>query len=358
MATLHAAVRFLERPGLRAAIYLGLALALGAYSKFSFPLFAGALLLGILSLDETRRRFADARLLVSLGIVVVAFAPFAYWVVQVRGDVVGDIAGHLTGGAQSHWERAALGLRRLVVSIPVFLLPWLLFVALLAPQAFRRSVGATSAGWPERLTLRTMVIATVFAAAGIVLLGASNVAERYMHPILIVAPVYVFARVARLGRGEERVRAFAAFAVAAAVIIFGIRFVAATENPITRQIGRGLLVPYAGLAEALKARGIVDGTLISPIVRDAGNVRAFLPNIRVVASESLRVVRPPRRASDDLSCVLIWPEGREGEASSLLPVQGLPVERLDVAAKPSGPIAPQSGTWKLVRLDPGAQACR
>jgi 4-amino-4-deoxy-L-arabinose transferase-like glycosyltransferase len=355
MATLHAAIRFLERPSLRCAIYLGLALALGIYSKFSFPLFAGGLLLAIASMNEVRGRLADARLVIAAAIAAAAFAPFAYWTAQLRGDVIGDVAGHLTGGGQSHLERAAIGLRRLAVSIPVFLLPWILLVALLAPPAFRKG---PAADWRERLAFRTMIFAAVIAAIGIAALGATNVAERYMHPILMIAPAYVFARVARLAPGEERVRAFAVFSVMAALVVFGIRFAAATDNPITRKLGRGLLVPYAELADALKTRGVVDGTLLSPIVRDAGNLRAFLPNLRVVAGESLRVVRPPRRTSDDRSCVLVWPEGRGPEARRLVSADPLQAERIDVAAKPPGIVAPQTGTWYFVRLDPRSAPCR
>src|SRR5690606_8374491 len=101
-------------------------------------------------------------------------------------------------------------------------------------------------------------------------------------------PVYVFARIVRLAPGEERARQYVLFAVSVALVILAVRFVAATDNPLTRKTERGLLLPYAGLAEALEARGITDGTLLSPSVREAGNLRAAMPGLRVVASDSLR----------------------------------------------------------------------
>lgn len=42
MVTIQAAIRFFERPGVDAAVFLGFALALGFYSKFSYPLFSAA----------------------------------------------------------------------------------------------------------------------------------------------------------------------------------------------------------------------------------------------------------------------------------------------------------------------------
>src|SRR5690606_25945613 len=143
------------------------------------------------------------------------------------------------------------------------------------------SYGAPAPAPVEQLVLRTMLFAAALAALGIAATGATNIAARYMHPILFVAPVYVFARIARLAPGQDRARQYALFAIAIALVIFAVRLVAATDNPVTRKAERGLLLPYAGLAEAVKARGIEEGTVISPSVREAGNLRAALPDLRV-----------------------------------------------------------------------------
>jgi hypothetical protein len=357
MATLHAAILFLERPGARAAVLLGLALALGLYSKFSYPLFLGGLFLATLSIARTRRRLVDPRLLVAPAIAALAFAPFGYWIVQVQGNVVADLSSHLIVGEQPHVVRAALGLWRLAVSLPVFLMPWLLLVAVLAPPAFLRRGRGPVMSIPEDLVLRTMMFAAALAAIGIAASGTTNVAERYMHPILMVAPVYVFARVVRLAPGEANLRRFAVFALMAAAAIFVVRFVAATNNPLTREMGRGLLLPYGPLVDVLKARGVVEGTVASPFVREAGNVRAIDPNLRVLSRESLRVVPPPRRASDDRSCVLLWAEGQEEKVKLMAPSERLSPQRIEIPARRSL-IATRSGVWYFARLDPKAEACR
>jgi len=358
MLTMHAAIRWFEAPGLRAAIFLGVAFALGALSKFSYPLFLGGLLLAALSMRDTRAGLADLRLLVAIAIAGLALAPYALWVLQMRGDVVADLSSHLVANEWSHARRAAYGLWRLAVSIPTFLLPWILVVALIAPAAFVRArADALAPSLGERLSLRTMLFAAALAAGGIVALGATNIAARYMHPILIVAPVFVFARVARLAAGEVRLRQFAATALIFAVFVFGFRFVAATDNPVTRVLERRLLIPYAELAEGLEAQGIRDGTAISPSVREAGNLRAFIPELRVIARDSLRVERPPRRASDDRSCVLVWADGQAGIARGMAPFDPADVKQIDVVAS-SGIVAARPTTWFVVSLDPQSQACR
>lgn len=89
-------------------------------------------------MPDTRRRLFDARILISLAIVVVAMSPYLYWVARVQGDVVSDLSSHLVQTTQSHFRRALYGLGRLATSIPTFLLPWIAFMALMAPPAFLR----------------------------------------------------------------------------------------------------------------------------------------------------------------------------------------------------------------------------
>jgi hypothetical protein len=359
MATMHATILFLEAPSGRRFVLLGLAIALGLYAKFSYPLFLGGLLVAALSMQETRSRLRDARLLIAVAIAVIAISPYLYWVMQVPGDVVANLSSHLIQGTQSQAERAAIGLWRLVSSISVFLLPWLLFVALLAPKAFLPTAAASPPpSIVERLVLRTMIFAALIAALGIAATGTTNIAERYMHPILIVAPVYVFARVVRIAPDEINLRRFAVFALAAAAVVFLVRFVAATDNPLTRGMGRGLLLPFADLTSALNARGIVDGTVVSPRVREAGNLRAFDPNLRVVTRESQRVIPPPRRASDDRSCVLVWAEAHDNDARQLTRGLALSPERLEIPERRRGLVATPPTTWLFARLDPKSPLCK
>jgi len=359
MVSIQAAIRYFERPGVDAAVFLGAALALGFYSKFSYPLFLGGLVLAALSMPDTRRRLTDVRLLISVGIALLALSPYLFWVINVQGDVVSDLSSHLVQTTQSHVGRALYGLGRLATSVPTFLLPWIVFMVLMAPPAFLRPKAvAPRASLAERLSWRTMICAVILAAVGIVLAGATNIAARYMHPLLMIAPVFVFARVVRLAPGEERLRGAAIFSIVAAMIIFGIRFVAVTDNPLTRSAGRALLLPYEELADAVRERGVTSGTLLSPSVREAGNMRSFLPELRVIATDSLRMERPPRRASDDRSCVLVWAEGQEASARRIARDETLTGQPIEIAAQPSGLIASREGKWSFARLDPRSPVCR
>src|SRR5262249_28235577 len=59
MMTLQAAIRFFEKSDTRNAVFLGLALTLGFYAKFSYPLFLAGLVLAAASLPEVRGWLLD-----------------------------------------------------------------------------------------------------------------------------------------------------------------------------------------------------------------------------------------------------------------------------------------------------------
>jgi hypothetical protein len=359
MLTVQAALTFLERPSLGSAIFLGLAVALGLYAKLSYPLFLLALLFALLSIRETRAKLADARLLVSLAVAIIAVSPYVYWVISVHGDVVSDISTHLVASTQSHLSRAMRGLERLALGIPTHLLPWLMFVALLAPRAFLPArAGTPSASIAERMTLRTMIFAVVLAAIGIAALGATRIGARYMHPLLIIAPIYIFARVVRLSPGDDVLRRFAVLAVFVALVVLGVRFIAATDNPVTRMLDRALNLPFEELTAALKERGITEGTVLTPDVREAGNLRAFNPEFRVIAADSLRAERPPRRDSDARSCILLWAEWQNTRVKDVLERLKPAVVEVSIPAPDKGIIASRDGKWLIVRLDPQSDLCR
>lgn len=358
VATLHAAILFFERGGLREAVLLGLAMALGFYAKFSYPLFLVALLIAALSIEETRKKLLNPLLLLSCAIVFILLAPYLVWLAKIQGNIATEVSGHMVQGQHSHLSRAGTGLWRLVKSLVIFLLPWLLFIAMLAPPAFMRGVRSRQRiGLAERLTLRTMIVAAILAAIGIAAVGATNVAERYMHPILIVAPVYVFARVARLAGRERFWRQAAVFAAGAAIVIFAIRFFAATDNPLTRDASRGLLAPYEQLAAELRQRGVVRGTMMTTSVRDAGNLRAFIPELRVLAADSLRAERPPVTAASGGACyLLLGPESNPSQKR--MAAGGLRGEEtIRVTPPASALFATRSETWTLLTLDPKAPLC-
>jgi Dolichyl-phosphate-mannose-protein mannosyltransferase len=358
VCTFDATMRFLARPSLPRTAWLGFALAIGFLSKHSYALFLLGFVLAIASLPEPRRHLRDQRLIVSVLVALVLMSPYLVWLVQVHGSVVAASETALIHGQLGHAARAGLGLARLAWSLPGFLLPWIAFMAILAPAAFARApASAAPASLAEQLAGRTMVIAALLAAIGIVAVGATNIHERYMHPILILAPVYVFARIDRLAATEKRIFRLAVFVLAGAVAVFCIRVLSLVDNGITETDPFHTFVPYEQFAKELTARGLDQGTLLTPDIRIAGNLHAFLPRLRVITPESYRLVRPPRRPADEKTCFLVWNDGEDWSVNTIVPLKGLKRERIVIDVPHSIFGGFRRGVWWIARLDPQSRPC-
>ena len=358
-ATLHAAINWLEKPSIRTALWLGGAIGLGFMSKFSYPLMLGGLAIACLSMPELRHRLADKRLVLSFAVAFLICSPYLYWLTQVHGNVAHAIERTMITQENPHWRRALIGLAKLLKSLSLFLLPWLAFVAAVAPRAF--GFGRASApppGMAERLTLRTMIAAATLVAIGIAAIGATNIAERYMHGVLIVAPVYVFARIARFDPERLTLRPLVILSLVVALVVLGVRIVATADNIFTKRADRLSQVPFHGLALALKERGIERSTVVTPDVRDAGNLRSFLPHLRVIALDSFRKGNPPRRLDTDGTCWLIYNGLHEGEEEQALTLHPAELQRIEVNPPAAGFGAPRRGLWFLGKLDPNSPVCR
>ena len=295
-------------------VWLGLALGTGALSKFGYPLFAGSLVAAFLSEPLLRRRLKPARLALSVGIALVVASPFLYWVVAGERPVLGAVADIMTEGArQPHLVRAGTGIAKLGLSLLGFAVPLLPLVALLFWRPLlRRAPGedALSDAY-ARAYGRAILIAIGVAILAVLATGASRLRERHMHPLLILLPIWLFARIERGGVPGRRIRVFRSTILATVALVLAVR-VAGLLAPDAMFCGRTCrpAKPYADLIAGLRAIG-AGGTLIGLDRYTAGNLRVGFPEARIVmATEPLgfpEASRPPG------PCWIVWEAGRKAE---------------------------------------------
>jgi len=354
VVTLDAALLYLERPSWRNAALLGVAAGFGVMAKFSYPLFLAGLLLALASMPETRRKLVDRRLLLVPVVAAVLVVPYAGWLLTVGGSVITAVSDSVGMSGRPYAVRALLALAYMLWSLPAFALQWVVLIAAVTVPFVRWRATVTPPGLGERVALRTMLFAALLATIGAVLVGASNIGERYMYPILTIVPIYLFARVARYGMDRTWVPRFAVVLLAALFVVPALRAVTMSVPLLSRGGQLGTLLPFEALTAALAQHGIVNGTVVTPDIKVGGNLRSFNPNLRTVSQESYRLNPPPRRASDDRSCVLVW-AGNDARGPALAGT--LPRERLDVQLAPSWFRQPVTAVWWLARLDPKSKLC-
>jgi hypothetical protein len=354
VVTFDAALFHLERPSWRSAALLGAAAGFGLMAKFSYPLFLAGLLLALASMPETRRKLADRRLLLVPVLAAVFVVPYAIWLLSVDANGVTVVSESVGASGHPSLPRALIALGSMLWSLPAVALQWVVLVAAVTVPFSRWRVTIASPGVGEQVALRAMILAALLATAGAVLIGASDIGERHMYPILAIAPIYLFARAARYGMDRTWIPRFAAVVLAALFIVPALR-VATMSVPLLSRGGQfGTLLPFEPLTAALAQRGIVDGTVVTPDIKVGGNLRSFNPNLRIVSQESYRLVPVPRRVSDDRSCVLVW---SANDARGLALAGTLRRERLDVQSAPSWIRGPVAAVWWVARLDPRSKLC-
>jgi hypothetical protein len=369
-------VAFIRRPSLGAAAVLGLSLASGMLAKWNFILFVVGLGVAAASLREARSSLRDPRLLVAVALALLCYFPYLHWVVSQLHTmlIVAQNTTTFSTGGHSYPIAVAIGFARLPLAIGQFLLP---FLALAGAAAWtqRHALGVMPPGTlGERLAWRTLAATVAVAFVGIALTGATGVIDRYMHPVVILAPVAFFSTLARTLPSQRLMRSVASVSVLLAATIFVLVVVSplATGMPFWRFYQ---FWPYDRLATELEARGLAGATFVVPDIISAGNIRAFVPQARVIAIDYQvdRSFRPPASTLNLMRCVAIWwqssssPDGsplRWQPSPLALPSQwssviaGRQAEFIRVAWR-QPPIGQQRfAAWNLVELDPALAICK
>jgi hypothetical protein len=368
-------VAFIRRPSLGAAAVLGFSLASGMLAKWNFILFVAGLGVGAASLREARSSLRDPRLLVAVALALLCYFPYLHWVVsQLHTLLIVAQRNTFNAGSHSYPTAVAIGLARLPLAIVQFLLPFLVLAGAMA-WTQRHALGVMAPGTlGERLAWRTMAAAVAATFVGIAMTGAMVVLDRYMHPLVILAPVAFFSTLARTRPSQMLMRNVAGVSVLLAATIF----VLVLASPLVTGMPFWRLYPfwpYDRLATELEVRGLAAATFVTPDIFSGGNIRAFVPQARVIAIDYQvdPSFRPPASALNLMRCVAIWWQSSSSPDGSPSPWQPpptpLPSQWNSVlagrqaefirAAWRRPPIGQQRfAVWSLVELDPTQAICR
>lgn len=306
LATWICAIAYIERPRGWLAALLGFCLGLGMVAKWSFPLpLAGAVIaFGVDS--RARAAFAQWRSLLIPVTALIPIAPVAYWIATIDRNLIFVVHDVLVHTPAPYGDRVGVAIWKYVTSIPLFLLPWPVFIGLIFLRSRRgaterRSMHAN--GWlAASMTLWTIGL----GFAGVVVLGVDNMGMRYMFPVLLTAPIamaaWVAPRVDDVGFARTTFAAALVVTIVAVVVrLWSFHIVDGFWPANTRQ-----RVPYERLAHELTIRGLAAAQFVTSGDRDAGNLMAQLPEARAMSVDSVRIEPPPADSVSERICVVLW----------------------------------------------------
>lgn len=300
-ATLWAALRLTQERRLVDYAAFGVAIGLGLLAKYSYALFFVPLVAAMLTQADLRRALASPRILISVAIAALLFAPHAIWMATARFDFVTFLAEKQHSETpQPHLADLGSGLSALLVGALSFL--GVLFIAgamLYAGAHKRRALEASP--WAKATTL-ALLFAVGLLVLDVFFLRATQFEERYFLCAMLLSPLVLFQWSERRGYDTPHLRWVAASVLAVSIIAGG------------GLIGRAALwhqtcdrcwneMPMTAFDGAIRSAGFTNGTILTDHYNVGGNMRINFPASRTIAA-NYELAPPLVSASGQ--CLLVW----------------------------------------------------
>ena len=302
LATVRQVLLLPRRRHARSYALLGLWLGLGLLSKYNGALFAAALLLAALGCPRYRACLADRRLLLTLTLATVLVLPHGLWVLHHGKEVWGLLAFKMSGGQPHTLAGTGRGLWSLLRNVSLLLLPLVAGLGLLLRprRGDVRPVGDGPAGCRllERFFLTALALLALLPLVG----GSHNVHERWLQPLVVLAPAYCFARLRwrSICRGHLRLCTGAVVALVLAVLVgLASRIVWGSRDEGIYP----LQMSFDALAQRGETEGIDAATLVVPDRTLGGNLRLRFPRACVYCA-CQACYRPP--LTGQRPCFAVW----------------------------------------------------
>jgi 4-amino-4-deoxy-L-arabinose transferase-like glycosyltransferase len=320
-------MRLVERGSFGSYVAFGLAVGLGFLTKYNFLVYLVVLVASAWLQPSLRARLIDRRIFVSVVSAGVVIAPVAYWLFTERQDLLALYRTSISPIAETNWFKArVIGVTRALWVPFGFLFPLDLIVLIVFPatvwigwSAIKDAVNPLS--WDQHkpdwrlFPLHMTMAGFVVLILGALLTGATHYLERYMHPLFLLAPLWLVALVEQTRNTSRKLKVFTTVLVAATLLGLSFRIGDLWRNMALECRKCRIAVPYEPLAAALQTAGFHSGPIIAADREEAGNLRRFFPDARIVRIERPRYVPRPKPFDPRSKLAVVWREDRRHRLS-------------------------------------------
>jgi 4-amino-4-deoxy-L-arabinose transferase-like glycosyltransferase len=296
----HALLRLRDDDRMRNYLVLGLVAGLGALTKYNFFLVALGLFAAALTQPSFRARLLDRRIILSLLVCGVVVLPHAIWLLRHWDAVHDGIAIKTQATDLGNLRGVVRGLGSLSTNVVVVMLPLLPFFLVCFPRALRST---TTDNQTQRLFSCYFIVAGVLLITQVAVGGVTQFHERWLQPVLILVPTFLFTRAGLVTQSERGTRWFAAGMAICAVGLAGVH---ASQIWLGGQ-DRGtypLQMALSAPAAELRSAGCEHALIIAHDREIAGNLRLLFPEAQVLCSAQPNY--RPRLVRDNVPLFLIW----------------------------------------------------
>lgn len=302
-------------------LWLGVVLGFGLLSKYIFGVLIIGLAVAAWLTPVVRQRLTLGGLGVTLAALVAVILPYAIAAVIEGYSLVG--LGRSVTAADAGaplWTAWGPGTLSLIVASLLFPLPLWPIVLGLAPWIAKpappseRPAGGREGGceqWDDGARARFLAVVMLTGTACLWLavlgFGARSFKERWMHQGLLPLPIYLMLKARMMAPDRARLTTLGRRLALLITIVLPLAFVGRIAHVHLETIECGgcrLHLPFAALADQLRATGFERGTVLVDRHHIGGNLRIHFPDSRFLQAGFPMWVFPddPRGGQ----CLLLW----------------------------------------------------
>ena len=338
-ATLFVFAKLAAKPNAYLYLLLGICFGLGMLAKWNFVMLAVGLPLTCLLLPGYRSLVWHGKSLLTIAVMALIVSPTALWMLS-HGQTTGGVSSDILSGVDDPGgiEVMIQGGSAILTSLALFPMPFaLIFLAVFGKSFFRQGHEA-----PARKAVRStsgflawlMVVVLGLHVLLIVFFGAVNFTERWMHPALMVLPIYLFARLSPSRPSGRRIAFYLGVIAIFVAVAAGARLYRYAEG--ADECGKCReFAPFAALAADLRAAGFESGTIIADGMHIGGNLKMAFPESRVIDPAFPLALWPSRDDVDDDGggmCLMVWRDDRADAAKRRAEMLRFAADQLNMPA--------------------------
>jgi 4-amino-4-deoxy-L-arabinose transferase-like glycosyltransferase len=316
-------LRLAAAPQLGWYLALGAVFGLGIVAKWNFVIFAVALPLTCLASREWRRLILSWRILPAALVAAAIVLPTVVATLRMGPPPGEDVRSVLGAESGPDLETIVGGTLKLLDTAIIYALPLVLVALVLFALPLWRGLRAEAqraAGHPcaedgdvqqpsAAFVGMTMAIGMLLLWLIVLVLGATEFKVRYLYPVLLILPVWLFMTIERGRPSDRMVNLFALIMEAATVFVAGKRLAEVagfTECSLCVESRA-----YPALAEQLEDAGYDGAGTILVSDETAGDLRVIFSAARIIDPAYAQSSWP--RPADHGPCLLVWEAGGGAE---------------------------------------------
>lgn len=377
-ASFWAFTRIAQDGGWQNYILFGVFLGCGFLSKHTFGVFVFLLFTASLLQKPLRQKIFHPLMLLSLAVALILMTPYLLWLIDRLTELQSTAKLAVGLNNQTYVERILVGLPVVLKGPFGFMIPLILVLPVLFPNFLKTVWQTIRAPYTrvqdkpdlERLVYHMTIAAVLALLIALFAFGIWRFKERYLHPFFLISVIGLMALAMHSAPSIPQIKRFLGVMVLTGVIVLGFRaanfWIGEPFCGPCRQ-----LVPYHGVADALRKKGFETGTLIAGFRFTGGNMRKHFPNTRIINLSNPYFVPPRREAYKDQAqdLAVVWRVRHQSDLDTNIPtyIQN-ELNRLKVTNIPPvetvkvpwthlwRPTGYRTSTWKVIYIPNGLPA--